>query len=103
MTHLSRHLNDRLDKRGVGDSVGHREDGSHRGHMVDHRLNCVGKDGGGVGKERGGVGEKRGGGGSGNREGEGVGVCRVCQQNCGVGFRPGQAKRGHGENSKLKL
>ena len=107
MTHLSRHLNDRLDKRGVGDSVGHREDGSHRGHMVDDGLDCVGKDGGGVGGngvcENGGrVGEKRGRV-CGYREGEGVGVCRVCQQNCGVGFRPGQAKRGHGENSKLKL
>merc|ERR1719341_2163359 len=65
VAHLSRHLNDRLDKRGVGDSVGHREDGSDRGHMVDHGLNCVGKDGGGVGSngvcENGGrVGEKRG-------------------------------------------
>ena len=60
MTHLSWHLNDRLDKGGVSNSVGHREDGSHRGHMVDHRLNCVGKDGGGVGEKRGSrVGEKR--------------------------------------------
>ena len=38
MTHLSWHLNDRLDKRGVGNSVGHREDGCDRGHMVNHGL-----------------------------------------------------------------
>ena len=101
MTHLSWHLNDRLDKRCVGDSVGHRKDGSDRGHMVDHGRNCVGKDGGSrVGENRGSrVGKKRG---MGYWKGKGVGVCRVGQQNCGVGFRPGQAKRGHGENSKLK-
>ena len=95
MTHLSGHLNDRLDERGVGNSVSHREDGSNWGHMVDDRLNSVGKDRGGVGGvNRGRVG--------GDWEGEGVGVCGVGQQKGGVGFRPGQAKRGHGENSKLK-
>ena len=104
MTHLSGHLNDRLDKRGVGDSVGHGEDRSNRGHMVDNRLHSVGEDRGGdrVCKNRGRVCEKRGGVG-GYWEGEGMGVCGVGQQNGGVGFRPGQAKRGNGENSKLKL
>jgi len=91
VAHLSGHLNDRLDKRGVGDSVGHREDGSDRGHMVDKRLNCVGEDRGRVGDDgvcenRGRVGEKRGrvgsdgvcekrGGVGGYWEGEGMGVC----------------------------
>ena len=81
----------------MGNSVGHGEDGSDRG-------NCVGEDRGGgdrVCENRGRVCEKRGGGG-GYWEGEGMGVCGVGQQNGGVGFRPGQAKRGNGENSKLK-
>ena len=104
LAYLSGHLNDRLDKRGVGDSVGHGEDGSDRGNggnCVDNRLNGMGKDGGGKGGGNR-VCEKRGGVG-GNWEGEGVRVCGVGQQKGGVGFRPGQAKRGHGENSKLKL
>lgn len=105
MAHLSGHLNDRLDKRGVGNSVGHGQDGSDRGNMVDNRLNCVGEDRGGgdrVCENRGRVGEKRGRVG-GYWEGEGMGVCGVGQQNGGVGFRPGQAKRGNGENSKHAL
>ena len=104
MTYLSGHLNDRLDKRGVGDSVGHGEDGSDRGNggnCVDNRLNGMGKDGGGKGGGNR-VCEKRGRVG-GNWEGGGGRVCGVGQQKGGVGFRPGQAKRGHGENSKLKL
>jgi len=86
VTHLSGQLDDRLDKRGVGDSVGHREDGSDRGHMVDKRLNCVGKDRGRVGddgvcKNRGRVCENRGrvcekrGVVGGYWEGEGMGIC----------------------------
>jgi len=104
MAHLSGHLNDRLDKRGVGDSVGHGEDGSDRGNggnCVDNRLNGMGKDGGGKGGGNR-VCEKRGRVG-GNWEGEGVRVCGVGQKKGGVGFRPGQAKRGHGENSKHAL
>jgi len=98
VAHLSGHLNDRLDERGVGNSVGHGEDGSDRG-------NCVGEDRGGgdrVCENRGRVCEERGGVG-GYWEGEGMGVCGVGQQNGRVGFRPGQAKRGNGENSKHAL
>ena len=35
-------------------------------------------------------------------KGEGDSVCGVGQKNGGVGFRPGQAERGNGENSKLR-
>jgi len=98
VAHLSGHLNNRLDERGVCNSVGNREDGSDRCNW--DRGNCVGQDrgrGDGMCEDRGGVGEKRGG------YREGVGVSGVGQQNGGVGFRPGQAKRGNGENSKHAL
>jgi len=96
--HLGGHLDHRLDERGVGDGVGHGEDGGGGDHgdwgSDGQGGNRVCKGGGGVdgvvrGKDWGGGGE-----------GEGEGVGGVGEQDGGVGFRPCQAERGNGENSK---
>jgi hypothetical protein len=91
----------------VGNCVGNGEDGGNGGNDRGGG-NCVSQDrggGGSMGKDGVGSGNtvcQDGGGGSSNWKGEGDGVCGVGQKNGGVGFRPGQAERGNGENSKLR-